>query len=71
MDLTSTLSETATDIDIFSTDRTALTSPNLHIILFREGKSDASRTEKKPLPHQNATTSKKMQSPSHFQQENS
>lgn len=35
------------NIDIFSTDRTPLISPNLHIILFREGKPDANRTEKK------------------------
>lgn len=51
-------------MDIFSTDRTPLISPNLHTILFKEGKSDASRTEKKKnkttLPHQNATTLKKM-----------
>lgn len=33
-------------MDIFSTDRTPLISPNLHIILFKEGKPDASRTER-------------------------
>lgn len=37
------------NIDIFRTNRTPLISPNLHIILFRERKPDASRTEKKTL----------------------
>lgn len=39
------------NIDIFSTDRTPLTSLNLHIILFTEGKPDASTTGKtNPFP---------------------